>query len=108
MGQELNLGMTIRVEPGSLGPDGLDHVEAFCDLAEKVFNKTESSQLTYKIVPRYDKTLPELELLMNQVSLPQARALLVLDKLDLTFEQIEENVMERISTLIDRFLGHKY
>ncbi|MDU0111802.1 hypothetical protein RT723_02010 [Psychrosphaera aquimarina] len=108
MSQELDLKLVVRVEPGSLGPDGLDHVESFCMVAEKVFSKVEFANLTFKIVPRYDKKLPELELLMNRAPLPQQRAVLVLDKLNLTFELIEEEVMERISKLIDRFLGHKY
>jgi hypothetical protein len=108
MNQELSLELVVRVEPGSLGPDGLDHVEAFCIVAEKVFAKVEFATLSFKVVPRYDKTQPELELFMNNKSLPEQRATLVLDKLNVTFEQIEEEVMERISTLIDRFLGHKY
>jgi len=108
MNQELDLQLMIRVEPGSLGPDGVDHVEAFCVVAEKVFAKVEFANLSFKVVPRYDKTQAELELFMNKISLPEQRARLVLDKLNVTFEQIEEEVMERISTLIDRFLGHKY
>lgn len=108
MEQELDLSLIVRVEPGSLGPDGLNHVESFCVVAEKVFSKVEFANLTFKIVPRYDKTLPELELLMNQLTLPHQRAVMVLDKLNLTYELIEEEVMEHISKLIDRFLGHKY
>ncbi|GHB60628.1 hypothetical protein GCM10008107_07340 [Psychrosphaera saromensis] len=108
MSQDLDLKLIVRVEPGSLGPDGLDHVEAFCEVANKVFSKVDYIQLSFTIVPRYDKALPELELLMNDVTLPEQRATLLLDKLHVTFDQVEEEVMERISKLIDRFLGHKY
>lgn len=108
MSQELDLKLIVRVEPGSLGPDGLDHIEAFCELANKVFSKVDYIQLSFSIIPRYDKALPELQLLMNDVILPEQRAELLLDKMNVTFEQVEEEVMERISNLIDRFLGHKY
>ncbi len=108
MSEDLDLQLIVRVEPGSLGPDGLDHVEAFCEVANKVFAKVDYAQLSFNIVPRYDKSLDELQLLMNDVPLPAQRASLVLDKLNVTFDQVEEEVMERISKLIDRFLGHKY
>ena len=56
------LDVTVRVEPGSLGPDGKDHVEMYCKFAQKAFNKYGAKYANWSIVPRYDKKLPEMEL----------------------------------------------
>mgnify|MGYP000403610622 CR=1 FL=1 len=108
MNQSITLTILIRVEPGSLGPDGLDHIESFCQFCQKVFSKTTSKNLDWQIIPRYDKTLPEMSVLLNNKHLNIDKAEQLLALYQLSFDELEENSMERISNLIDRYLGHEY
>ena len=108
MENQIRLEVLIRVEPGSLGPDGKDKVEAFCTLAQRVMQQTRGKHFDWNVIPRYDKTLAEFSLRHGQRSLNSQRAEQALAYFDTTPDQLESDSMDRISNLIDRFLGHKY
>ena len=58
------LTVVYRVEPGCLGPTGRDNIEAFCDYANKELAPTDSGFVNWEIMPRYDKSLPEMQYLI--------------------------------------------
>lgn len=108
MTQPSNVDVTVRVEPGSLGPDGKDHVEMYCRFAQKAFDKYEAKYANWNIIPRYDKTLPELELSLSGKKLTDTQSNKYLELFDEELDELEERVMGFISNLIDKYLGHKY
>lgn len=108
MTQTNNVDVTVRVEPGSLGPDGKDHVEMYCRFAQKAFNKYEAKYANWQIIPRYDKALPELEMSLANKKLTPSQSNKYLELFDESLDEFEERVMEFISNLIDKYLGHKY
>ena len=108
MNLNAQLTVLIRVEPGSLGPDGIEHVEGFCQVCQKVFEKTADNNFVWQIVPRYDKTLSEFSLSINGKRLSDSKAEQLLSIYSLNFDELEEKSMEKVSQLIDKFLGHEY
>lgn len=100
--------VTVRVEPGSLGPDGADHIESYCKLAQCYFDKHQSEFLDWNIVPRYDKTLAEIDYSYGDRLLSENQAGKMLDVIGKDFDQMDAEVMEHIATLIDKYLGHQY
>ena len=58
---EKQLTVIARVEPGSLGPDGMDKIEDFCRYANHNMVSDGQRYTRWQIIPRYDKTLPEME-----------------------------------------------
>ena len=106
MKQESKLSVLIRVEPGSLGPDGLEQVEKFCLLCQRIFN--DNGNLFWQVEPRYDKSLPEISYFVNGMMLNDDKARRLFSAHALDCDEIEEQAMDEISKLIDRFLGHEY
>ncbi|GAB2992581.1 hypothetical protein [Psychrosphaera aestuarii] len=108
MPSDTKLCVLLRVEPGSLGPKGLDHVEDYCVVANRYFQKIHNHLITWNVVPRYDKTLPEIDFFINgkHLSSEQANKMLVLINKD--EDSLETEAMEHVSNLIDKYLGHQY
>ena len=61
MSVERKIAVLCRVEPGCLGPDGRDHIEAFCALAQRAMQHFDVDVGTWILTPRYDKTLEEMQ-----------------------------------------------
>lgn len=106
--QANRINVTLRVEPGSLGPDGLDHIEGFCQLAQCFFDKQHVGFLQWQVVPRYDKSLPELQYSVNDKLLNDAQADKMLSIIDKNTDDMDQESMEHIANLIDKYLGHQY
>ena len=99
------LNVLFRIEPGCLGPDGIEHVEAFCAFAKKSVARLDSDYIRWVITPRYDKSLPEMEYKVRNKVLSQERASQYLATLDKDLDEFEENLQEKLAELIDDFLG---
>lgn len=105
-GQKLTV--VFRVEPGCLGPDGKQYIEDFCELAVQVFARIDPELLDWDIVPRYDKTMPELQFKLGdrQLSSSQAERLLQQTK-SFSMTQFEEQVNALLTKLIDHHLDRE-
>ena len=55
--EEKKLTVLFRLEPGCLGPKGVEHIDNFCQLAQKEFKSFHSDFVQWTIVPRIDKSL---------------------------------------------------
>ncbi|UAA40829.1 hypothetical protein KIH87_14700 [Paraneptunicella aestuarii] len=99
------LNVLFRVEPGCLGPNGIEHIEAFCKFAKKDIANLDSGYIRWVITPRYDKSLPEMEYKVRNKILTQERASKYLAMLDKSLDEFEEHLQERLAELIDQFLG---
>lgn len=102
--KEKKLSVLFRLEPGCLGPQGIDFIEAFCDFVNQQLQQPYFSELV--VVPRFDKTLPEWEYHINNRSLDKTKVgiYLSLFKTDKnTFEQqFEEQLTESIELFFSR------
>jgi hypothetical protein len=99
------LSIIFRVEPGCLGPQGSAHVSGFCDFAQQECHSLESDYIDWNIVPRNDKSLPEIEFALagKKISSSQAEKYLIL--FDKKLDAVEEHLGDRLETLIVRFLS---
>ena len=101
------LCLTYRVEPGCLGPNGIESIEEFCIVAEQKFSRLEANIIRWKVTPRYDKSLDEIEysLLGKKLSTSQVDKYLV--RFNKSLGSFEEILADKFSQLIESFLDHE-
>lgn len=104
LADENKLTVVYRIEPGCLGPTGKDHVEACCAFAQQAMQSIESGFISWQIVPRFDKTLPELQYQVVNKKLDTDKTEKYLQLFDRNLADFENNVHERISVLIEQYL----
>lgn len=105
---EKQLRVIARVEPGSLGPDGLSHVEEFCRYANKNMSTSVQHYSRWQIIPRYDKTLPEMEYFVADKKLNTVQVEKYLAFFDNTSDAFEEEFYCKLTTLIEKFLAQEH
>jgi hypothetical protein len=103
--QNKKLTILFRVEPGSLGPQGKEHVDAFCSFAAKAVLKQEHPFLHWQLEPRHDKSLPEMAYRIGGKALNQAQVEKYLQVFDSTLDDFEWELAERMSALIEQYFG---
>ena len=103
---EKKLTVVFRIEPGSLGPNGDNHIEDFCKSAQKQLSNLDNEFINWEIIPRYDKTLPERQYKINNKLLPQEMAKRYLEMFDRQINHFEENLDENLGDLINKYLGY--
>ena len=101
---EKKLTVIFRVEPGCLGPDGRDHVEEFCQFAQKEFNPVDSGFISWNIVPMYDKSLAEIDYKIGNLGLTTDKISRYLDMFGKNSDDFEEDISNKISDLIIEYL----
>ncbi len=104
LSQDKKLTVLCRVEPGCLGPDGQDHIEDFCAFTQKEVESIYAKFIHWIIVPRDDKSLPEMQYQIGSKQLTQERAAKYLKLFDKNLEELEEKLHETIAHLINRYL----
>lgn len=101
--QEKKLTVLFRVEAGCLGPNGEAHVDRFCDFAQAEVANLEAEFIHWEIVPRSDKSKPEMEYRIGGRSLNHDMARRYLDAFEQNLDEFEEHLNERILHLIERY-----
>ncbi|WP_340680045.1 hypothetical protein [Paraglaciecola sp.] len=99
------LTVTFRVEPGCLGPDGIEHIESFCKFAKKEVVNLDSDFVRWVITPRFDKSLLETEYKTNNKRLDYDKAQKYLKVFDKELDEFEEHLQDRLAELIEHYLG---
>jgi len=102
--KDKKLTVLCRVEPGCLGPDGQDHIKDFCTFTQKEVESIYAKFIHWNIVPRDDKSLPEMQYQIGSKQLTQERAAKYLKLFGKDLEQLEEKLHETIAHLINRYL----
>lgn len=92
-----------RIEPGCLGPQGVDYVDEFCVFAKQKLKNKHRNFLRWTIKPRYDKSLPELEFQINNKKITHDKAADYLAKLNIQLDEFEEELDEELAQLVDTF-----
>jgi|TARA_B110000008_G_scaffold163683_1_gene164021 hypothetical protein len=104
LSEDKKLSITFRVEPGCLGPQGARLITDFCDMARPEFKMLAADYVIWDIVPRSDKTLPEIQysLLEKRISASQAEQYLAL--FDRHLEDLESDFDDRLEALINQYM----
>ena len=103
--QDKKLTITMRLEPGCLGPDGTEHIEGFCRVAQERLGGVDTAFVHWSFVPRHDKSLPEMQydVAGKRLSKPMARRYLELFGRE--FDEFEAQLHDQIAGLIEQYLG---
>lgn len=104
---ENTLVILYRLEPGCLGPDGGDHVEVFCDIAQKALMKLHTNICVWQLTPRYDKRLEEFEYYLNQKHLTLSQVDKYLQACHLNIETLHSDFENKLTHLIDQYIARK-
>ena len=84
LADERKLTVLFRVEPGSLGPDGSEEAQLFCDQSQQQLAALDADFIHWQIIPRFDKTQPELEYKVGNKRLVRSQAAQYLKLISLT------------------------
>lgn len=103
--QEKKLTVLFRLEPGCLGPDGKDHIDKFCQLAQKKFASLHSDFVYWDIVPRNDKSLPEMQYKINNKNLSHDKVAKFLDIFHKNLDEFEDHMHKKLAVIIEQYLG---
>jgi hypothetical protein len=94
-----------RVESGCLGPDGEQLVETFCSKANSRFRDIGAGVVHFLILPRRDKSQPEIQYRIMDKNVPRDKADMYLCKHEIDIEDFEEEITDRIALVIEEFFG---
>lgn len=100
---EQRLTIVFRVEAGCLGPQGGDHVRPFCTFAQPALAARDAGLIDWQVVPRDDKSEPEIQYLVagRPLSTDQAGRYLALFGRDRA--AFEDDLEGHIAELITRY-----
>ncbi len=99
------LTVLFRVEAGLLGPKGEEHVETFSKFAEKELISLDSDYIHWEIVPRHDKSNPEMEYMINGRKLSHDKAAKYLEVFEQELDGFELHLTRNLTRLIGEFMG---
>ncbi len=99
------LVVTYRVEPGCLGPNGIDHVVSFCEFAHKSIQTLDSDYVSWDIVARLDKNLPEMQFGVGGKVLTHDQADKYLAVFNKGLDEFEGHLGSKLAELINEFMG---
>ena len=100
------LTVLFRLESGCLGPKGEEHIEKFCQLAQKEFEALHSDYVLWSIVPRHDKSLPETQYKINNKKLSTDKAEKFLKIFNQNMNKFEDQMHKKLANFIDKYMGH--
>ncbi|RDH43361.1 hypothetical protein [Zooshikella ganghwensis] len=101
--EEKKIVVLIRVEPGCLGPEGKNHIEPFCIYMQNHVASVHSDFAKWKIRPRLDKDLPELEYFLLNKKLTSARVEKYLHIFNLNLPHFEDEIHDLLDQEIEQF-----
>ena len=94
-----------RMEPGSLGPDGRDHVDEFCTFAQLQLQACASAHIILSIIPRHDKNLAEMDYHVASKKLTRSKAEQYLSLFGESLADFEEQLEDHLEAIIDQYFG---
>lgn len=104
--QDKKLTVIFRIEPGCLGPEGVDHIDEFCVFAQKHIETVDADFVHWQLMPRLDKTQTEMQYKINNKGLDHDKAEKYLKLFNKELDEFEGHLHEKLSELIDQYLGH--
>ncbi|MBI3187091.1 MAG: hypothetical protein HYZ31_04345 [Gammaproteobacteria bacterium] len=98
------LTVIYRIEPGCLGPAGSERVDSFCTYANQELKAVDAGFVNWNIVPRHDKSLPELQYAIAGKKLDTEKTGKYLGATGRNLADFENNLHEKMAVLIEQFL----
>lgn len=99
------LEVIYRVEPGCLGPQGAEHIEDFCKFSQPLVTSHTAGFMRWILVPRFDKSLPEMQCTLAGRSLNPAQATRYFALYQANADDLEAELNEQLTLLIDQYFG---
>ena len=103
---EKKLAVTYRVESGCLGPKGSDLIDSFCQFSQAKIQTLDADYITWNIIPRNDKSLPEMSYKVLGKVINHTQAEKYLSMFNKNLDDFEGHLSEKLSQLIDEYMGH--
>lgn len=102
---EKKMTVIFRMEPGSLGPDGKEYVNEFCEFAQTQLQASAEYYLNWFIVPRLDKTLSEMKFQLGDKVLNQQQVEKYLMLFGENYSHFEDQLEDNLEAIINQFFG---
>lgn len=103
LADEKKLHVLFRVEPGCMGPAGIDHIQEFCQYAQKKVAVLHPKFVNWEIVARMNKKLPEMQFKLKNKNISHEQAAKYLSVFGKSLEEFEENLHDMLALLVDEF-----
>ncbi len=103
--EDKKLSVLFRVEPGCLGPQGSSHIAKFCDEAQQECQSLDADYIIWNVVPRSDKSLPEIQYALADKRISAAQAKKYLALFDKVLDDVENHFDDKLEALIVQFLS---
>lgn len=100
---EKKLHVLFRVEPGCMGPAGIDHIQEFCEYAQNKVDNLHPEFVNWEIVARMNKKLPEMQFKVTNKNLTHEQAEKYLEFFGQSLEEFEEHLHDMLALLVDEF-----
>lgn len=102
---EKKMSVIFRMEPGSLGPDGLQYIDEFCTFAQAQLQACAAYYLNFFIEARIDKSLPEMSFILGNKSLNQHQVEKYLSLFEEDYAHFEDQLETNLESIVDQFFG---
>lgn len=101
--QKQQLLVICRIESGCLGPQGHEHVVAFCDFIKDKFTKPDLHFIQWEVAPREGLDFPELEYRLQGKRLLHDHAKKYLSLFNTKIEDFEDYIDDKIIAQIEQY-----
>lgn len=101
--EDKKLHVLFRVEPGCMGPAGIDYIQDYCKYAQKKVENLHSEFVKWEIVARMNKKLPEMQFHAMGKKLNHKQAEKYLAVFGQNLEEFEEHLHDMLALLVDEF-----
>jgi len=93
------------MEPGSLGPDGSDYINEFCEFAQLQLQACAAPYINWAIVPRLDKSLAEMEFQLASKKLTSEKAKQYFAVFNENLDHFEDQLEDNLEAIINQYFG---
>jgi len=98
------LTVVYKMEPGCLGPNGVETIEGYCQFAQKEIASFNGQFVKWLIQPRFDKSLAEIEYQIDGKRLSSQMAAKYLSVFECDLDDFEEQYNNKLMDYIEIFL----
>lgn len=97
------LEVNYRVEGGCLGPVGHTYIDNFCEYAQQHIENNRANFISLNIMPRHDKSIPEMQFKVLSKKVSHAQAEKYLSIFGQNLDDFESELIDQITLLIKNY-----
>ncbi|STQ75417.1 hypothetical protein [Grimontia hollisae] len=106
MPENMKIQVVCRLEPGCLGPEGASKIDEFCQYILDDMSTLSTGFITLAVVPRNDKSLPEMQFNVLGKKMKREQAGKYLQGFGKSLDDFESELEEKLEVLIEKFMGY--